>query len=73
MEIIELPINDRTAGMSFNQDGEEKYFFTTDVEKYDEMIEWLFEYTAHRFTFLGTNRIYFEDKKDAAIFKIAWL
>lgn len=72
MEIVELKY-DKNEGWEVSLDGEHKYFFTTNVSKYDEMIEWLYEYTTHRFMFLGTNRIYFEDSNDAAIFKVRWL
>ncbi len=56
--------------MYFN--GKDLYSFTADIDRVEEMIEWLYENTTGRFTFLGTENIYFENSEDGMAFKLRW-
>ena len=57
--------------MYFN--GEDVYSFTADIDRVEKMIEWLYDNTTERFTFLGTENIYFESSEDAMAFKLRWI
>lgn len=57
--------------MHFN--GEDVYSFAGDIDRVEEMIEWLYDNTTERFTFLGTENIYFESSEDAMAFKLRWI
>ena len=46
--------------------------FSSDYERIDKMIEWLFDNTKHRFVILGTDTVYFEDDDDAILFMMTW-
>ena len=56
--------------MHFN--GEDVYTFSGDIVRIEEIIEWLYDNTTERFTFLGTENIYFESSQDAMAFKLRW-
>ena len=56
--------------MSFK--GEDTYSFTADIDRVEKMIEWLYDNTTERFTFLGTENIYFESSEVAMAFKLRW-
>ncbi len=75
MEIVDIipSSKEKDKGMSFTYAGEECYRFTLDVDRFDEMVGWLFEHTEDRFVFLGTDRVYFENTLDAMAFKLAWM
>lgn len=73
MEIVVLAIPKDEKSVTFTYNGKDIYGFTLDTDLYDEMIEWLFDNTKDRFTFLGTNRVYFENSLDAVAFKLRWL
>lgn len=61
------------SAISFIDNTNECYRFSTDIERIDKMIEWLFENTDERFVLLGTDKIYFESEVDAMAFKLQWL
>lgn len=73
MEIVILNTPKDEKGLTFHHPDGSTYNFTLDIERYDEMIEWMFENTEYRFQFLGTDRIYFENTDDAMAFKLRWL
>ena len=75
MEIIDIipGSEEKDQGMSFMYGGDTCYRFTLNVDRFDEMVEWLFDHTEDRFVFLGTDRVYFENSLDAMAFKLAWL
>lgn len=56
--------------MAFN--GADVYSFSGDIDRVEKMIEWLYDNTTERFTFLGTENIYFESSEDAMAFKLRW-
>ena len=73
MEIIEIPFHNQLIGLRVNSEhGRIQYGFSADMERINEMIEWLFENTKERFVLLGTDRIYFECSADAMAFKLGW-
>lgn len=59
--------------LTMQYNGEDVYSFSGDIETVEEMIEWLYDNTTKRFTFLGTENIYFESSEDAMAFKLRWL
>lgn len=58
--------------ISMNYDGDDIYSFSMDIGRIEEIIEWLYDNTTERFTFLGTENIYFESSEDAMAFKLKW-
>lgn len=46
--------------------------FSNDVERIDNMLNWLFSNTQKRFVLIGTDTVYFEDDDDAAHFMMVW-
>jgi hypothetical protein len=52
--------------------GDNKILFEANADRFDKIVEWLFENTTHRFVFLGTNIIYFENDNDAVHFMMVW-
>ncbi len=59
--------------LTMQYNGEDVYSFSGDIDRVEEMIEWLYDNTTERFTFLGTENIYFESSEDAMAFKLRWL
>ncbi len=73
MEIINIPFHNQVIELKLSDVSNKKvYGFSTDMDRIDEMIEWLFENTLERFVLLGTDRIYFESSADAMAFKLGW-
>lgn len=58
--------------LTMQYNGEDVYSFSGDIDRVEEMIEWLYDNTTERFTFLGTENIYFESSEDAMAFKLMW-
>lgn len=58
--------------ITFHWNGEDVYSFSLDIDRIETMIEWLYDNTTERFTFLGTENIYFESSQDAMAFKLRW-
>ena len=58
--------------LTMQYNGEDLYSFSGDIDRVEEMIEWLYDNTTERFTFLGTENIYFESSEDAMAFKLRW-
>jgi len=74
MEIIDIPFHNQLISIKVrNLEEKIAYGFSTDMNRIDEMIQWLFENTNERFVLLGTDRIYFESSADAMAFKLVWL
>lgn len=46
--------------------------FSTDYERIDKMVAWLFDNTSDRFVLLGTDTIYFENDDAAVHFLMVW-
>lgn len=69
---VTFPTIDESLGITFLQDGEEVYRFSTDIEAVEAMVQWIFENTTGRFYSLGTSRWYFELKEDAVAFKLVF-
>jgi len=63
---------DKDKNMSLVHNSEEIYRFSTDIERIEDMIKWIFENTTGRFYVLGTDTIYFENEEDAVAFKLGW-
>ena len=59
--------------LTMQYNGEDVYSFSGDIDRVEEIIEWLYDNTTERFTFLGTENIYFESSEDAMAFKLRWL
>ena len=59
--------------LSIHFNGEDVYSFSGDINRVEKMIEWLYDNTTGRFTFLGTENIYFENSEDAMAFKLRWI
>ncbi len=59
--------------LTMQYNGENVYSFSGDIDRVEEMIEWLYDNTTERFTFLGTENIYFESSEDAMAFKLRWM
>jgi len=73
MEIIDIPFHNQDISIRADDHlGKMIYKFSVDMDRIDEMIEWLFENTLERFVLLGTDRIYFESSADAMAFKLGW-
>lgn len=73
MEIIDIPFHNQNIQLIVRTECRKlAYTFSTDMERIDTMIKWLFENTTGRFVFLGTDRIYFECSADAMAFKLGW-
>lgn len=64
---------DNNFSMDFTYRSETKYTFSTDIERIENMIDWLFNNTRGRFFVLGTDTIYFENEEDAMAFKLGWI
>lgn len=74
MEIIDVPYRNEHFDIKIHDEHYKiRYGFSSNVERIDKMIEWLFENTKDRFVLLGTDRIYFESSADAMAFKLVWL
>ncbi len=75
MEIIDIPFHNQLISIKVKDEYHIKtcYNFSTDMDRIDEMINWLFENTTEQFVLLGTDRIYFESSEDAMAFKLVWL
>ena len=63
---------DKDKNMSFAYNNKEIYRFSTDIDRIENMIEWIFKNTTGRFYTLGTDTIYFENEEDAVAFKLGW-
>ncbi len=73
MEIIDIPFHNHHIRLKVKTISlDTVYNFSTDMERIDTMIAWLFEHTIERFVLLGTDRIYFECSADAMAFKLTW-
>lgn len=73
MEIIDIPFHNQHVRFKVKSEKQKTcYNFSTDMERIDAMIKWLFEHTTDRFVLLGTDRIYFECSADAMAFKLTW-
>lgn len=74
MEILDISSNNQYLDIEINSEhGKACYKFSTDMDRINKMINWLFENTSARFVLLGTDRIYFESREDAMAFKLRWL
>ena len=62
---------DKALGFTYNR--KTMYTFSTDLERIESMIEWIFENTTGRFFALGTDTYYFEFEEDAMAFKLRWV
>ncbi len=58
--------------LTMYHNGKDIYSFSSDIERIEEIIDWLYDNTTERFTFLGTETIYFESSADAMAFKLRW-
>ena len=43
--------------LTMQYNGEDVYSFSGDIDRVEEMIEWIYDNTTERFTFLGTENI----------------
>lgn len=71
--LIALHAPSEPAMLSIHFNGEDVYSFSGDINRVEKMIEWLYDNTTERFTFLGTENIYFESSEDAMAFKLRWM
>lgn len=71
--LIALHAPSEPAMLSIHFNGEDVYSFSGDIDRVEKIIEWLYDNTTGRFTFLGTENIYFESSEDAMAFKLRWM